>query len=515
MNLRKNEISHLLLAAVVTAGVCTGCWDDNESETVVNDYHNALITSVTLGTNTNVCSSLSSYSFTIDHLGASDPELIDRTRQLWEDDADDDAYNVLAPGIIFNPDSLPLGSIPDSIKVTLSYSSPSAVMVYQYDDSLELQNCTNYADTQTIWFDDYAVTRIEVTAYDGFTKKNYFMKVNVHQVLTDTIAWHYAAQDLFDMTDVADQRVDTIADSLYWYTSMTDGSQYVRTSCLSGDVSEWSAATAVSAPATVDLGSLLNWRNSLYAVGSNGALLCSTDGKVWTNASSDFTFVNVLGIQLAGRKSGAEHLCAIVDYTDTLQFAASTDGMTWKLDTLVVDGVSTSIVPVTFPIHGYSRPIAVAANPTKGSSCSRLNVTGGVMADGNLTAATWICDGTQWAEFTQGSLPKQQGATIVRYTLDVDKPDSFWILHVGQQDNGLGSDTLYYSENYGVSWRNLEYDYLQYADLFDIETFAGGSAFYNPADYTIYVMGGTNRKGNQVSHVVAGQLVSLCTRQRR
>ena len=83
----------------------------------MTDYYNCIVTSFSLEDNTNVCSGLSKYSFTIDNYGLSD----DSIHALYPND-----------GIIFNPDSLPAGSVADSIKLTLSYTSPYSVYFYQY-----------------------------------------------------------------------------------------------------------------------------------------------------------------------------------------------------------------------------------------------------------------------------------------------------------------------------------------------------------------------------------------------
>lgn len=517
MNLLTKEISRTMTSAAVMVCLLSSCWDDNTSETIVTDYHNALINSVTLGTNANVCSALANYTFTIDHLGTSDTELVERCRSLWDvnEKANDgtDRYYVLEPGIIFNVDSLPVGSIADSIKVTLSTYS-SAVYIYQYDEELQLKKRTNYADTQIVWFDDYAVNRIEVLAKDGYTKKSYFMKMNVHQTSSDTIRWHYAAVELFNMSDVIDQRVDTIGTDLYWYGTLSDQSQWVRTASLTGNVKEWSEACTVSAPAPLQLGTLYNWKNTLYAVATDGVLLSSTDGKQWNAASSDFTFVNLLGNQLAAQDI-TEHLCAIVQHDGNYHFGRSEDGTTWMLDTLIIDDERTSRLPADFPISDYSRPIAVAQNIRLGNNSSRIYISCGVKADGTLTASTWSTDGRQWAEFKQGFLRPNRRASIVRYTLNADHPDTFWIMQTGEMENGAVSDTLYFSENNGVTWKRLSREFPQYGDTSPLNPFGCSSAFYNPKDYTIYFFGGKDLQGRQQSDIAAGQLISLAMKKKR
>ena len=518
MNLLTKEISRTAASAALLACLLSSCWDDNNSETIVTDTHNALINSVTLGTNANVCSALANYSFTIDHLGVSDTALIERCRPMWDKNKKDangnDIYIIQQPGILFNVDSLPAGSIPDSIKVTLSCNSPYSVAFYQYDEADALVNYINYADTQIVWFDDYAVTRIEVTAKDGYTKKSYFMKVNVHKTMADTIRWHYAALNLFDMTNVVDQRVDTLGTDLYWYGTQNDQSQWVRTSSLIGDVKQWSEATTLSTTSPLNLGTLLHWNGQLYAVGTDGTLLTTTDGKQWNVASSDYTFVNLLGCQMAAR-GDQEHLCAIVQYDGGYHFGRSDNGTAWKLDSLIIDDVRTSQLPADFPVSDYSRPISTGANLRLGNNSSRIYISGGVKADGTLTASTWSTDGKQWAEFKQGYLRPNKRPSIVRYTLDNDYPDTFWIMQTGEREDGSVSDTLYFSQNNGVTWKRLSREFPQYGDTSPLTPFGGSSAFYNPLDYTIYFFGGKDVNGAHRSHIVSGQLTSLAMKKKR
>ena len=507
----------LLTSAVLLCGLTCGCFDDNQSETIYTDEHNALITSVTLGNNSNVCSGLSNYTFTVDNLGQSDPELLERCHDLWDQNEKysdgTNKYQNLTPGIVFNADSLPIGTIADSITVTINHSTLSALHVYQYDEELNLLNHTNFKDTQVVWFDDYAVTRLELTAQDGYTRKNYFMKVNVAKVSGDTIKWHYLAKGLYDMAEVTDQTVDTLGETLYWFTTLSDGSNQVRTAPLMSNLTSWSEAETVSAPSTLNLSTLLAWRNQFYAVG-DGALLTSTDGKTWTVASSAQTFVSLLGIQLATQKD-SEHLSAIIDQEGAKHFSRSEDGKTWTLDEMMTDGVRSSVVPAEFPIKDFSRPISVAANQKGGNSSSRIYISGGTLADGSLTSSTWSCDGRQWAEFPQIYLAPQKRGTIVRYTLDSDYPDSFWIMQTGEMANGAVSDTLYFSENRGVSWKRLSLEYLRYGDTAPLAPFGCSSAILQPKTYSIYFIGGKDKEGNQQSNIVTGQLPKLAMKKKR
>mgnify|MGYP003293679707 CR=1 FL=1 len=145
MNLFKKQISSTIVSALAISGLMTSCWNDNTSERIITDYNNTLITSISMNANTNVCDNLNSYKFTIDQLGRSDEELIERCNKLWS--VDDFS---LQPGIIFNPDSLPVGTEADSIKLSISTKSAYKIEFFQYDEELRLKNYTNFKDTQIV-----------------------------------------------------------------------------------------------------------------------------------------------------------------------------------------------------------------------------------------------------------------------------------------------------------------------------------------------------------------------------
>lgn len=465
------------------------CNEDVNNDYELSDYSNALVTGFSLNDNRAVCPALSAYAFSIDQYGNSDPELADE----WP-----------GTGVIFNSDSLPYGSVPDSVKVNLTYSYPRAVLFYQYDETGTVVDTVDFAKKTTIDFASYAKTRLEVTAQDGVTKRSYAVKVNVHQVIGDTIAWKYCAEDLFDMSDVIGQRVEAVGRNLYWFTERNDASQAVRTSSYETRLAEWSAQQALEAPAALDLQTLCVWDRTLYAVSRNGRLLASSDASHWNEVSGAYEFVNLLGVTPKS-KTGSDSLHAVIRMDDGYRFAASADGRTW---------VAGALLPAGFPIEGYTRPISVPARPASGAVTSRLYIVGGRTADGVLVSSTWTCDGRRWAEFPQRQLPAMAGASIVRYTLNTDRPKTFWILFSGETEGGMDGE-LYFSENSGVTWKRLASEYRSYADVANLAPVAFASAFCDEETYRLYLVGGRKESGLQQAAVATGQLVKLTFRKRK
>lgn len=456
-----------MAALLLSGGLLVSCLgDDDESEVILSDYSNATVKSFAMKENSAVAPALSYYAFTIDNLGNSDPDLADE----WP-----------GAGIIFNPDSLPVGAVPDSITVEMTYSSPSDVIFYYYDADGTLADSVDFAKNQSVDFATYARTRLHIVARDGRTTKDYFVKVNVHRVAGDTIAWRYVERDVWDTTGVVAQRAERIGSTLFWYVQTADGRLAVRTAGLTTPLGDWSephdleflsqdadapapAAAEADGTAAIDLLTLFGMGDTLYAATAAGDVAWSADGRTWHT------------------EAGRPYL--------TL------------LDPALADGV-----PDGFPVRGFTRPVRTPANPMQGVVTERFYIVGGETADGRLTASTWTFDGTQWAEFPQRQMPAMTGASIVQYTTDTDRPRSLWILWPGLTGK-TPTGTLYMSENRGVTWRPLAGDYPDYAQMGQIAPTAAASAFVDETSHWIYAIGGVTADG-QSSDVVGGHLPKL------
>lgn len=499
-----NQIKFLLWAAAATLTL-SACLGGSDAETVTTNYYNAIVTSFSLNDNSDVASSLSSYSFTIDNFGTSDATLHARYPNN---------------GIIFNPDSLPYGTIADSIKVSVSYSSPDSAFfcLYSLDGKLKQFSYAN-ADT-ALYFASYPDIRLNISSRG--VRKVYHVKVNVHKVAGDTIKWRNYTDDLWDSKVVSDLRADTIGSTVYWFAETGTNNQVI-TSDLTNRPTQWTepANVSVTGGELLDLKTLYSYHNALYAVGKqSGSLLTSTDGYNWQTANSELQFTTILGNQLAVRdvygKWNSDTLNAIVRVDGDYHFAVSTDARQWRVD---------NKIPANFPISGFTRPASVAARPSNGNLTSRLYIVGGKTADGSLSSSTWSCDGfseiekgCNWAEFPHTNLPGMQGSTLVEYALDSDHPKAFWILQPG-----LGADgsipqitcyerqyaTLYYSEDSGVSWHRLYDSYPKLADNSAFSDFVANSVICHPKTYEIFMFGGQKTDGTFATKLWGGQLPSL------
>lgn len=502
-----------LACALILATSLASCLDSNESETVVTNYYNAIVTKFTLEENSNVCSGLSGYSFTIDNYGLSDDSIHSR----FPND-----------GIIFNPDSLPVGSIADSIKVSLTFSAPDSIYFQLYDVNGALGQYSSFSKDSALYFASYPDCRMTVVARGG-NKKTYHIKVNVHKVNGDTIVWHNYTDELWADMNITDQRTDTLTGTYCWFVEEDGQRAKLSKAQIGATPANWQPMADVIVPEgdLLDLTTLYNWHDALYAVGKNsGRLLRSTDGYNWEVSDQSHTFQAILGNQYKMQDVygnwNSDSLNAIIRVDDRYHFAVSANAIDWEV---------RQTIPAEFPISGFSRPIWTPARNKYGNLTSRLYLVGGITAQGQLTSSTWSCDGwsdmqqgPNWAEFPQSELKPMQGASVLEYAIDSDSPKAFWILQPGITATGevptnrlFGKlyTTLYYSEDNGVSWHRLSRYYTQYADNTPIGQVSCSSAFYNPRTYQMYFFGGRYADGAFKTSVWGGALNSLTFDKKR
>lgn len=512
MKLRKHITSILLSASAAVVLLASCLSDGNEAETVVTNMMNAIVTSFSMDTNGNVASNLSSYKFTIDNYGTSDAKI----HALYPND-----------GIIFNPDSLPYGSIADSVKVSISFSSPDSVYFKLYTQDGVLGQYSDYSKDSALYFASYPDCRLTVVSRYGVSK-TYHVKVNVHKVDGDSIKWNHYTDEIWSDMNVEAMRADSLGDDLFWFAE-SEGKDYVRSGKMSENARQWSAASPVNVAGgeLLDLSTLYSWHGELLAVNQGKTqLLASSDGVNWSKASDALAFQSILGNQLKTQdvyqQWNNDTLSAVVKVDGVYHFAVSADARTWRLD---------CELPARFPVDGFSRPVSVPARSTQGNLTSRLYIVGGVDAEGNLTSSTWSCDGfsedlgcRNWAEFPQTEIPAMRGATVLEYTLDQDHPRSFWLLQPGLMADGtvpvnrlFGKlyTTIYYSEDSGVSWHRLSRYYTSYADNSKLSPVAASSGFVNPSNYEIYFLGGQHNDGTFVTSVWGGALPKLTFKKER
>lgn len=397
------------LAATALMGAMVAC-NSSSSDTETTLYSSALVTSFSLSEDDNVVENLDSVFFSIDLANAS----------------------------IFNADSLPYGTAINKLVPVISVNSAS-VMELTVSRANASDTVYNYItnSTDSIDFSNGPV-KLRIVSLDGTNELTYSIKVNVHTIPADTLAWTLLEQNNYPtrFSTIDNQRTTQAAGKFYCLS--TKGSEYcIATATNPQD--QWQYTTPQFS-FTPNIDSFNGTDSALYILDNDGNLYTSTDGVNWTATGEQWANIyGNYGEKLLGNKlQGGKYYYAA-----------------WPSDD------NNAEIPANFPISGASQPVNYTF---KMSTAPQLALTGGRYANGSLSACTWIYDGTNWAMISKRGLPYAfENMTVFPYFVTsfsystwTATKESVLIAMYGNDVTGAVNDTIYVSEDFGMHWAEAD-----------------------------------------------------------
>ena len=332
-----------LIAAFLTASAAVSCNSDDDYETELYvPSSNVAITSFSLGANSKILANLDSVHFTID----------------------------LERALIYNADSLPKGTDISRLLVTLQSSGANVEFNVKNGTRLEADTTFTYSNSDSIDFT--GDVRIIVTAADEVTKRIYTVKVNVHEMLPDTLCWNRLARRNLPSigSRVVEQRAVSYRGKAYCLLNEGDG--YVLSSIDNPGNNVWTKQE-ITLPFTPDVRSLTATDDAVYILDSEGALYYSYDLLSWQPCGTVWKSI-----------SGA--------YADKVLGVADESGALKHVAYPAIDGFSAMPLEPKFPVANTSDMIMIDSE----WNISPVGIiTGGTDADGNVVGDTWGFDGTR------------------------------------------------------------------------------------------------------------------------
>lgn len=339
-------------------------------------------------------------------------------------------------GVIFNADSLPVGTEINKLIPDITYtSSASAVKLTQSGGAVEGEIDYKSNPNDTVDFSGKVV--LSITAEDGTTTKDYRIKVNVHRMVPDSLMWDQLAVTPIPsrMGEPKQQKTVPFKGTTYTLIEEKDGS---ATMSIASDLiaGEWDK-TPLSLDFEPDIRSMAASESALYILDTAGLLHTSEDGTAWTNTGKEWTAI-------------------IGAYGDTMLGLRHDGGTLVHTYWPEAAGYKEQPVKEGFPMAGYSNFVQFS---NRWTTLPIGFLTGGRLADGTETDATWGFDGDHWEILSQGMTPKLDGATIVPYFVYrktssslVQTEFSVWMLIGGRLEDGKPNRTIYTSYDNGVNW---------------------------------------------------------------
>ena len=397
----------MAVAAALTGGAaCNSSSSQNEIEL----DGSAIVKSFTLVENDKVLPDLDSVFFSID----------------------------LVNGEIFNADSLPKGTRIKALAASIVTDNASAVTLYIPRPGLA-DSVVNYLEnsTDTIDFSNGPV-RLEVVSLNGITKKNYNVRVNVHNVVSDSLCWGSTAYaPLPAPAGATAQR--TVTRGSYTYTFATTGSAYSLAA--TGDMAAWQ--TQDFTPGfDMDVNSITATDDAFYALATDGTLYSAAEAAgPWTSKGIRFSHLyGGYGSELVG-------LCTDVNFTPGL---------------LSYPSLRQIDAPEDFPVAGTS-PAVILEAPM--ATSAQMIIAGGIEPDGAPTRNAYGYDGTRWVQLTSAKpLPKAMSGVAVApyYSLRARvvewRPEVFPTLLAfgGREESGAVNNVVYMSRDWGMNWQKAD-----------------------------------------------------------
>lgn len=437
---RSRNILLLLAALLVSLPTLVACGSDDDDDDEIYSYSTStqttLVQAFGLQADADVLASLDSVHFTVDYDN----------------------------GLIYNADSLPVGTDISALKVTVEFLNTVSSAVFTITGASTQGDTTiNYTSSMSKSIDFTGKTVLTVTSADETQVKDYEVKVLVHQVNPDSLVWPLSWR-----RDLPGYRGSAIG-----YKAVKQGDRYCIMTYNGSESVLWTAETpdqvtwdrqVVSLPFKPQIPTLTAADDVLYMLDGDGLLYASADGVEWDACGVTWHAIlgsyddRVLGVMRG--QDGYYH----DEYPRPQGFAADQ----------VEDG---------FPVEHASNMIQASNNWTV---AQQAVIVGGIDSQGNMLNNVWGYDGARWGKINSvhsNTLPALADATLFSYysyrTLSGVRRyglQTTWYLMGGKQADGTLNGTIYLSNTQGVTWTRNDSVIAQPAHM---PKFYGAQAFVN------------------------------------
>lgn len=343
-------------------------------------------------------------------------------------------------GRIFNIDSLPYGT--ELEKVVCKMTTANGMAVTGIEVSPEAYaDSSYYLKDLTDSIDFSAPVKIVVHSYDQLTTKVYMARVNIHQVVPDSMVWGVYDSQMIGVT-IKEQKVvpfkHAAVDSYFMYVKPAGQDKpYQLYHAPASEPKDWKQLELKGLPADgVIISQITEYEDALYVPSLDGKLYCSIDGMTWSVVEKAPTVKYLLG-SVDEAKKQVSALAAIIERNGKQIFASMRADSTWH------DGGE---VPAEFPVKGFGNLKYEAMYH------EYLMVAGGRTSSNKLVNTTWsTMDGCLWANMAEDNniVSKREGAMLINY-------DEKFMLIGGVDESNKALKDMYQSIDYGINWTKID-----------------------------------------------------------
>ena len=357
--------------------------------------------------------------------------------------------------VIYNSDSLPVGTKIDSVvtQFTFQYAIAGIVM-YGKNDTVLLNS------TDTIDF-TYQPLRLRVISVDYTKQRNYRVSVRVHNVNPDLYKWQCLTTNASIAPSVRQQAL-LAQDTYCWFVN----NGFDITLYTSTDAVQWTRAGAVGLSLNTDVKNIIYHNGAFYAV-ADDKLYTSSDGLEWSVYDEHKSYVAMLGVFRDGL------WCITKDEQGDLY--------TFN----ILEGIESEYpLPDNFPVKSAAK--AIYNSPTGYPQCV---VLGGVSRDGEQLGTQWMTqDMTIWVNVN----PNKRAFKTVEDASAIYYGGRLLLLGGFDEKGQIRDDYVMQSFDDGLNWEVVSTGDIDMPD--DFTPRAAASIFLSDDKYDIHIIGGVTEK---------------------
>ena len=231
-------------------------------------------------------------------------------------------------GIIYNPDSLPVGTDVSKVVVDIVADTYGIYIVAENDSLWEEGDSLDFRTP----------VQFKVASEMGTFGRTYTAQINVHQQDPELLSWQKVENNL--STAIQEQKAIFLNGSIYIFAEQE--SQVALTK--STDGKSWSPLEAINIPVKADYSSVIAWKNRLYIVAAQN-LYSTTDGINWTKVDTEQTISQLLAC------TSNKHTSKLIGVDSESYYIESEDGKNWaRYDKLPSDFPKAGFQFVNYPL---------------------------------------------------------------------------------------------------------------------------------------------------------------------
>ena len=325
-------------------------------------------------------------------------------------------------GLIYNPDSLPVGTDISKVVVDITADTQGIYIVAEQDSLWEETDSLNFEKP----------IQFKVLAENGTFGRNYTAKINVHQQDPDSLTWSNIESNF----DKSIQKQKAVYANKTIYVFATNESDICMTQTADGSV--WSDLTNTNLPAGADYASVMVWGGQFYILADN-ELYTSLDGLNWDKVETAQRFSQLVA------NIHNTYVQKMIGIDTDNYYLESEDGITW---------IRTEEMPSEFPTSNYafvSYPLNTNEKFSKIVLMGKTNLS----TDTITTIWTQLNSEDYWTELTSGNntyaCPKLENQGLIHYN------NKLYTFGGSGQFNGAvdAFSKIHTSVDNGITWEGI------------------------------------------------------------